>query len=75
MSKMKRINVNKENYKKYRYLSDYRYGALESLTDEELKAQIYHLRDIYRGTRGVIKTLHTLAKRVVESEMIRRNIK
>ena len=72
---MKIVTVNKENYRKYRYLDDYRKDALKALTDEELKAQLYHLKDIYRGVKGAMKQLQKIAERSVKAEMMNRKIK
>lgn len=72
---MKKINVDKNNYKQYRYISDYRNGVLDSITDEELKAQLYHIKDIYKGMTGMYKALAQLAARSIKTVMMERGIK
>lgn len=71
---MKQIHVNKENYRKYKYVDDYRNGALDKLTDEELKAQLFYIKDIYRGARGVFRSIAQLAARTIKFEMMKRKI-
>lgn len=72
---MKHIKVNKDNYKQYRYLGDYRNGALEALTDEELKAQKFHIKNIYRGMKGTMKVLQKIAENSIWHEMMKRKIR
>lgn len=72
---MKQIQVNKDNYRQYKYVDDYRNGALERLTDEELKAQLFYIKRIYKGIHGVLKGLAQLAARSIKIEMIKRKIK
>ena len=66
--------VNKNNYKNYRYLRDYRNGALEKLTDEELEAQKYYIKEIYRGVKYPLVAIKKLALQSIFLEQQRRLI-
>ena len=66
--------VNKSNYKNYRYLKDYRNGALKKLTDEELEAQKYYIREIYRGVKYPLAAIKKLALQSIFLEQQRRLI-
>ena len=66
--------VNKSNYKNYRYLKDYRNGVLKKLTDEELEAQKYYIREIYRGVKYPYTLLKKMALQSIFLEQQRRLI-
>lgn len=64
--------VTRENYRDYKYLSDYRDGKLEALSDEELYAQKFHLTDVYAGTKPPLSLIKKMAMRSINDEKKRR---
>jgi hypothetical protein len=68
------IDVNSQNYKRYKYLKYYCEGKLEGLSNEELKAQVFHIRDIYRGIKSPCIALKRLSLEAIAREFKRRDI-
>lgn len=68
------MKVTKKNYKKYKYLDDYRDGALEKLSDEELEAQKFYIRDIYKRVRPPFSSIKEIALRRIWFEKQRRKL-
>ena len=68
------IKVDRTNFKKFKFINDYRDGALERLSNEELKAQVFHQKDLKRGTKGPIRVLYKLSLRSIAQEFLRRGI-
>jgi len=67
--------VNSKNYKQFKYISDYRYGALEELTDDELEAQKYHVKEIYGQSKlPCFRTLIRISVSTIQFEQCRRKI-
>ena len=66
------MKVTKQNYEKYKYLDDYRNGALEKLSDEELEAQKFHLVDIYKRVKPPLSALKKIAMHSLMLEKRRR---
>lgn len=70
--KYKDIPVDKNNYKKIRYNHDAR---LSDLSNEELKARVYHIRWIYSGTKGNMQVLKRMELKNIWHEFMERGIK
>ena len=63
--------VDSSNYKNWGYKLD---AKNVDLSDEELEAKIYHVREIFRGSRGSLRTLGIMDLRGVSNEIQKRLI-
>ncbi len=68
------IPVNRQNFKKFKYVSKYNEGELKNLSNEELKAQVYHVKDLARGTKGPIRVLNKISLQSIAAEFRDRGI-
>jgi hypothetical protein len=63
--------VDSSNYKNWGYKRE---AKNADLSDEELEAKIYHVREIFRGSRGPLRTLGMIDLRGISNEIDKRLI-